>query len=51
LATRCSKDDDPDWIKRGLEEGKIEQLTIELQQISLMQPNAEEALLLKKLRN
>ncbi|KAI0298849.1 hypothetical protein BC826DRAFT_85942 [Russula brevipes] len=51
LATRSFKDDDPDWIKRGLEEGKIEQLTIELQQVSLMQPNAGEALLLKKLRN
>ena len=39
----------PETISRGLERGQIEQLTIELQQVSLIQPSTVEAVVMKKL--
>ncbi|KAH9967112.1 hypothetical protein BJV74DRAFT_889995 [Russula compacta] len=49
-ANRSSQDASPANISRGLKQGQIEQLTIELQQVSLTQPNAAESVLMKKLR-
>jgi hypothetical protein len=50
LATRAFQNADPGEITRRLKKGQIEQLTVELQQVSLVQPNPGESVLLKKLR-
>lgn len=50
LATRAFQNADPGELTSRLKKGQIEQLTIELQQVSLVQPNPEEAVLAKKLR-
>ncbi|KAH9985211.1 hypothetical protein BJV74DRAFT_886342 [Russula compacta] len=50
VVNRSSQDASPADISRGLKQGQIEQLTIELQQVSLTQPNAAESVLMKKLR-
>ncbi|KAH9960420.1 hypothetical protein BC827DRAFT_393109 [Russula dissimulans] len=49
LAARSSQTGDPVEITRGLKRGQIEQLTIQLQQVSLIQPNNSESVLIKKL--
>jgi len=51
LATRSFQNADPSEITRRLKRGQIEQLTIELQQVSLVQPNLGESVLVKKLRD
>jgi len=51
IATRAFPNADPGEIARRLKRGQIEQLTIELQQVSLVQPNPGEAVLMKKLRD
>jgi len=51
LATRSFQNADPSEITRRLKRGQIEQLTIELQQVSLVQPNPGESILVKKLRD
>jgi len=50
LATRAFQNADPGELTSRLKKGQIEQLTIELQQVSLVQPNPGEAVLAKKLR-
>ena len=49
LATRAFQSADPGELTSRLKKGQIEQLTIELQQVSLVQPNTGEAVLAKKL--
>ncbi|KAI9447694.1 hypothetical protein H4582DRAFT_1895690 [Lactarius indigo] len=49
LAARRSQDADIAEIARGLKKGQLEQLTVELQQISLLGPNAAESAVMKKL--
>ena len=51
LAARRSQDADITEIARGLKQGQLEQLTVELQQVSLLGPNAAESAVIKKLRN
>jgi len=36
-------------ISRGLERGELEQITIELQQVSLIQPSTVESVVIKQL--
>ncbi|KAI9508113.1 hypothetical protein F5148DRAFT_20640 [Russula earlei] len=49
LAARSSQSGDPTEITRDLRKGQLEQLTIKLQQVSVIHPNAGESVLLKKL--
>ncbi|KAH8982799.1 hypothetical protein EDB92DRAFT_1892798 [Lactarius akahatsu] len=49
LAARRSQDADIAEIARGLKKGQLEQLTVELQQVSLLGPNAAESAVMKKL--
>lgn len=49
LAARRSQDADIAEIARGLKRGQLEQLTVELQQVSLLGPNAAESAVMKKL--
>ncbi|KAH9062296.1 hypothetical protein EDB87DRAFT_1608401 [Lactarius vividus] len=49
LAARRSQDADVAEIARGLKKGQLEQLTVELQQVSLLGPNAAESAVMKKL--
>ncbi|KAI0277333.1 hypothetical protein BGY98DRAFT_1097494 [Russula aff. rugulosa BPL654] len=46
IAARSS---DPESISHGLERGELEQLTIELQQVSLIQPSNVESVVMKQL--
>jgi len=46
IAARSS---DPESISHGLERGELEQLTIELKQISLIQPSTVESVVMKQL--
>jgi len=45
----AARSSDPESISRGLERGELEQLTIELQQVSLIQPSTLESVVLKQL--
>ncbi|KAH9071561.1 hypothetical protein EDB83DRAFT_2364678 [Lactarius deliciosus] len=49
LAARRSQDADIAEIARGLKKGQLEQLTVELQQVSLLGPNAAESAVMQKL--
>ena len=49
LAARRSQDADIAEITRGLKRGQLEQLTVELEQVSLLGPNAAELAVMKKL--
>ncbi|KAH9002462.1 hypothetical protein EDB86DRAFT_3074235 [Lactarius hatsudake] len=49
LAARRSQDADVAEIARGLKKGQLEQLTVELQQVSLLGPNAAESAVIQKL--
>jgi len=49
LAARRSQDADIAEIARGLKKGQLEQLTVELQQVSLLGPNTAESAVMKKL--
>ena len=51
LAARRSQDADIAEITRGLKKGQLEQLTVELQQVSMLGPNAAESAVMKKLRD
>jgi hypothetical protein len=51
LAARRSQDADIAEIARGLKKGQLEQLTVELQQVSLLGPNAAESAVMRKLRD
>ncbi|KAF8488475.1 hypothetical protein F5888DRAFT_1799013 [Russula emetica] len=45
----AARSSDPESISHGLERGELEQLTIELQQVSLIQPSTAESVVMKQL--
>jgi hypothetical protein len=49
LAGRRSQDADIAEITRGLKKGQLEQITVELVQVSMLGPNAAETAVMKKL--
>ncbi len=49
LAARRSQDADIAEITRGLRKGELEQITVELRQVSLLGPNAAELSVMEKL--